>query len=518
MVDLVTSQAPHANLTEADIRGPYNELSAALSKTGDAFEATAKHLATVAGLKAVTVDPDGTPHVDKPPIPIVGDAAESFNHALKVGAMAEGAGAVRRAVLDLRQQYANDPEGFLHAYTGFRETTVQKYKDAGGPELGAAIGSAIDDTATMSYRALLNAHQRASLSGATTAIVKNADQYADDLTSLASHGVSDSPQFQSMMRDYTSLLRAGADNPLIPLDRSDADDHIDRTVARAKDAAVIGNVRRAYAEGGPGAATKFIDDTLTEPHDFGREIRPRAEAEIDNLKAADDHRELQAARAPIVAQETRYAAGVARLSAGSLDQTWLDRNAADIGPRNAERLREGLLAPGAPTSAPTVSARLIDHAIGDPATAPNHVIDALSSGLISRDDAWSTLRLASAVDNDAKSRPWANEIRKDVQARSPSALGDVNMLLNQDGMTAATAEPAAAEIVDKYLTADRKRAVATLPLPASTNVARDDIDTGQIKRSRARLLASTLEGQSSLADFAAQHRLLTQWQQAVAKV
>src|SRR6516164_8517985 len=149
-----TSRAPESHISTGDIVGPYQQLARGLDKVGEGLDKMAEPLAEQAGYKAVTRDAQGNIQVDR--MPIFGAAGNAYARAIKVAALAEGEGAAKRADIELRQQYRDDPQGYQNAATAFKDKTVQQYQAAAGPEVAQAVGQAIDNTTTYTYRGLLN--------------------------------------------------------------------------------------------------------------------------------------------------------------------------------------------------------------------------------------------------------------------------------------------------------------------------------------------------------------------------
>src|SRR6516225_6460418 len=180
---VVTSEAPRSQLSTGDIVGPYQRLSQSLDKLGDSLEDMAVPLAERAGAQAVTRDADGNIQIER--APIFGRAGDAYARAVRVAALAEGEGAAKRADIALREKYRDDPQGFQAAATAFRDATVKQYTAAAGPEVGNAVGQAIDNTTTMTFRGLLNEKERLDLMRAETCIKAGREDAANEMKQLA---------------------------------------------------------------------------------------------------------------------------------------------------------------------------------------------------------------------------------------------------------------------------------------------------------------------------------------------
>src|SRR5258707_880667 len=168
MVDLPAIQnvipilrTPEPRVSPGQIAQPYAEFAANLDKAGGTLNEAAVQMAKTAGLKAVTRDGDGNVQVDTPPL--VGDAAIAFHQAVKVAAVADGEGVLKRDDIALRQEHRDDPEGYVTAAEAYKQAKVKQYTDAAGADVGITLGRIIDGQTTLTYRGLLNEHERLTL-------------------------------------------------------------------------------------------------------------------------------------------------------------------------------------------------------------------------------------------------------------------------------------------------------------------------------------------------------------------
>src|SRR5260221_6052488 len=106
-------RAPVSLVSPGQIAQPYAEFAANLDKAGGTLNEAAVQMARTAGLKAVTRDGDGNISIDTPPL--VGDAAIAFHQAVKVAAVADGEGVLKRDDIALRQEYRDEPQGYVTA-------------------------------------------------------------------------------------------------------------------------------------------------------------------------------------------------------------------------------------------------------------------------------------------------------------------------------------------------------------------------------------------------------------------
>ena len=209
---IVTSEAPRSQISTGDIVGPYQQLARGMDKLGQGLEDVATPLAEQAGYKAVTRDAQGNIQVDR--MPIFGRAGDAYAHAVKMGALAQGEGDAKRADIALREQYRDNPQGYQQAAQAFKDKTVAQYQAAAGPEVATALGAAIDNTTTYTFRGLLNEKERLDLQRAESQMNAGVKDATDDLMALARQGANvNDPAFKTALDKYTQLLDAKASNP-----------------------------------------------------------------------------------------------------------------------------------------------------------------------------------------------------------------------------------------------------------------------------------------------------------------
>jgi GH24 family phage-related lysozyme (muramidase) len=228
MADFVTPnavpqvRAPQPVVSPGQIAQPYQELAANLDKAGEALSKdVAEPLAHQAGLRAVQTDAAGNITVDRPPV--VGDAAVAWSRAVKIGAVAEGEGEARRHDIALRQQFRDNPEGYRVAAEQFRQELIKKYTDAAGPEVGVTMGRLLDNTATQTYRGLLNEKERLDLQRADGSMKAGIASARDDLVALARRGVTSGPEWDGLVAKVTTLTNERVANPRLAYPREHAD-------------------------------------------------------------------------------------------------------------------------------------------------------------------------------------------------------------------------------------------------------------------------------------------------------
>src|SRR6516165_10418864 len=207
-----TSRAPESHISTGDIVGPYQQLARGMDRLGEGLEDMATTYAERAGAQAVTRDEQGNIHVDR--MPIFGKAGDAYARAVRVAALAEGEGAAKRQDIALREKYRDNPEGYQNAAQAYKDATVKQYTAAAGPEVGNAVGQAIENTTTFTYRGLLNEKERLDLARADSRIKAGREDAANEMMQLSRAGVpTDNAAFQAAHDKYETLSEELAGNP-----------------------------------------------------------------------------------------------------------------------------------------------------------------------------------------------------------------------------------------------------------------------------------------------------------------
>jgi soluble lytic murein transglycosylase-like protein len=210
---VATSEAPRSQISESEVAQPFAELGRAMDKTGTALEDLAVPFAEKAGAQAVTRGADGSLTVSA--APIIGPAGEAYTRAAKVSALAEADGEAKRQDIAMRQEFASDPSGYQAAANAFKQKTVQQYTAVAGPEVGEAVGRAVDSTTTFTYRALLNQQQtriRENFNKSTQAAIESKSQ---DLTDLIAGGGAGTQQARVLASEIHQLMYERVSNPIL---------------------------------------------------------------------------------------------------------------------------------------------------------------------------------------------------------------------------------------------------------------------------------------------------------------
>lgn len=261
---IVTSEAPRSNISGQEVAQPYQEMAHALDKAGDALEAVATPLAQRAGAQAVTRDANGNIQVEHNLI--FGNAGVEYKRAVQVAALAEGDGAAKRADIALRQQYRDDPEGYLVAADALNKKMTQQMTDAAGPIVGNALRSAAEQSTTQTYKGLLNEKERLDLERADGAIKAGLSSASDDAMAMARGGAAlDDPALQQAVGKYQTLLDERMTNPRMSYSPAQRDFDMAQFQSDITANRFLYHTANTYKTGGAQAAEQEATDILTSP-------------------------------------------------------------------------------------------------------------------------------------------------------------------------------------------------------------------------------------------------------------
>jgi len=262
---VVTSEAPTSHVSGAEVAQPYQMLARSLDKLGQGLEDAATPLAEQAGFKAVTRDADGNIQVER--APIFGAAGHAYAHAVKMGALAQGEGDAKRADIEMREKYRDNPEGYQNAARSFKDDTVKQYTAAAGPEVGIALGQAIDNTTTYTYRGLLNEKERLDLQRAESQINSGLTDARDDALALARQGASfdQGTPGGAAVDKYTTLLESKAANPRLAYSQEQRALDLQKFQGELGGQRHLYHIDQTYKDKGADAALEDAKDILTNP-------------------------------------------------------------------------------------------------------------------------------------------------------------------------------------------------------------------------------------------------------------
>lgn len=294
---LVLSQPPQSQVSPGQIAQPYQELARSLDDIGEAFKDASIPLAEQAGYQAVTKDADGNIQVER--APIIGAAAGAYSRAVKVGALAAGEGEARRRDVEMRQQFRDDPAGYEKAATAFKDSMIKQYTSAAGPEVGVALGRAIDGSITQTYKGLLNEKERLDLQRAVLGIDSEIEYTKNQQYALVEQGGSGTPEYRANDAKIEALYHELGANPRLAYPpekiRNELENFRSELKVKAIGHEIIDNV---YPKEGYEAAVKAADEVLKNPN-FNlsdterRTFRGRIISDL-NSRARDDFSQQKA--------------------------------------------------------------------------------------------------------------------------------------------------------------------------------------------------------------------------------
>jgi hypothetical protein len=265
-------RAPESRISPGQIAQPYQELAANLDKGAGVLNDAAVAIAKNAGLKAVTRDADGNVQVEHPPL--IGDAAIAFHQAVKVAAVADGEGDAKRRDIAMREQFRDDPDGYAKASEAYKNQIVQTYTDKAGPDVGIAMGKIVDGQSTLTYRGLLNEHEKLTLQRADASITTGIASATDDLTAMARGGVTSGPAWEAASSKVAALTQQKVNNPRLAYPPEQAAFDTEQLTSNLKAQGFLYHIDQVYKDPEQGAkgaleqAKGILTDTslkLSEP-------------------------------------------------------------------------------------------------------------------------------------------------------------------------------------------------------------------------------------------------------------
>lgn len=287
---LVTTEQPTSTLSRSDLSEPYTDLAHAMDEVSGGLNTVAKTAAKEAGLRAVARDEDGNITVQR--WPIVGDAAVEYQRAVKTAAVTDAEAVIRRDHTELRQQFRDDPAGYLQASEEYRARKVQQYS-AAGTEVGMTVGHLIDREVTANHRGLLNEKERLDMTRATRSIESEIAVTQNEMAALANGGDTSSEAFTSRAAKVRTLYGELVNNPRLAFPQQRADAELAQMDSELRARATVRTVTQVYEREGFDAAVRAADRLRT---DTGLNLTPqqrdtyysRAIGELNRLSRAQD--------------------------------------------------------------------------------------------------------------------------------------------------------------------------------------------------------------------------------------
>lgn len=261
---LATVEAPRSSVSIAQIVSPYEQLAHTEQKLSDAAETAAIPLAEQAGYQAVTRDAAGNVQVEK--APIVGPASQHYTHAVKIAALAEGEGAARRADIEMRQKFRDDPAGYLKAATAHNDELQKQYAAAAGPEVGVALRRSVELATTQTYRGLLNEKERLDLIRSVQTIDSEIETTKNQMYAMARGGVTSGHDWDMAAGKVRALYSSLGSNPRLAYPKAKIDYELAQFDSELRVQGLAHHiVDQVYQKDGPEAAAKAAESIRTDP-------------------------------------------------------------------------------------------------------------------------------------------------------------------------------------------------------------------------------------------------------------
>lgn len=261
---IVTSEAPRSNISPGEVAQPYAMLGHALDKLGEGLEEVAIPIAERAGAQAVTRDAAGDIQVEH--APIFGRAGIAYARAVKMGALAEAEGQAKQDDIALREKFRDNPEGYRVAAAALRKTWQDKMTAAAGPEVGVAVGRAVDSTTTMTFRGLLNEKERLDLARAESQLKARMDTARDNAMAMGRAGIgTDNPDMQREVGAFIQVADERMRNPRLAYSKEEHDHDINEFKSQIGGQVFIHEVEKVYKDSGIQVAEERAKDIQTNP-------------------------------------------------------------------------------------------------------------------------------------------------------------------------------------------------------------------------------------------------------------
>jgi hypothetical protein len=309
----LVSEAPHSQVTAADVAAPYRQFSEALDKVAGGLNEAAIQAAHQQALKSVTRDADGNLQVQPMPL-MFGDAAKEFQRVQGQSYVAQISPEIAKKTAEARVKYEGDPAGFDSWSQNYVRELGQGQPNA---DLRNAVVGIASRHAAETYSGLLIRQNRRDIETAKDAMSSQQETLGNELTALARDGDTDSVAFKGRLADWERIQNDRMRNPLYayPPERA-AYDHA-QFVSGLQGQALIHTVSQVYddkganSDGSPrggydnavAAAKRVLTDpglNLTAPQRDA--YYSRAVAELNN-RAREDNRVLKGVSSEISAVE-----------------------------------------------------------------------------------------------------------------------------------------------------------------------------------------------------------------------
>ena len=233
------------------------------------------------------------------------------------------------------------------------------------------------------------------------------------------------------------------------------------------------------------------------------------------------------------ATKAPVAEGFDHAANGTLTPEWLASQCDAMSAMRADAFARTLDPAVTPNPKPQVHAELLHQAVSDPEGATAEALTALGDGTLDRDAFGHVVATARQIGADEISRPWANEVRKQLgelvaarenqssgsAARQASAMPAFEAwLADNPDATRAEAEGHAAGVAAQSLVDAAKFDVTTLPLPKFASAPRSSLDLSHVGDVAGRVRDARSRGEMSDDEFIQQADLLSRWNDALQQI
>lgn len=262
------TQAPSSSVSARDVAGPANAIGSGMQALASGIEEGMAPVAREAGKEAVSRGPDGSVTVNRQ-LPIFGKLGDVFAESAKTAFDAQSDSSTQNFL----QAHANkfnipvDQGGFggdLDAWSKAGEAYVkQQASNYRGGDQTAVLqrGMLLFD---QYRRGVMSKKLETDTNNQKTAIVSRIGEVTNTITALAREGGTETPAYQSAVKDVTKLYNDLSANPMFGYPQEKVDASLHQLAGQAKGQAVVGSVERIYKTDGFDKAEQHAKSILTE--------------------------------------------------------------------------------------------------------------------------------------------------------------------------------------------------------------------------------------------------------------
>lgn len=208
------------------------------------------------------------------------DALKVSEHKAQVGYLADQDVAIQRRQIELRNEYAHDPQGFDNAWKAFSDKTQAEVQPWAVNHVRAKLGA----SGNGAYSAILNETRVQGDKNAEASWKALEDMASNDVTGHAMAGTLNSPAGQAAIEKYRGVVRTGVTSQFIVPEQ--AEQRMGTLESLATVYASRAGVKATFDADGPIGAIKQIDEIT---RDQSLKLSPEQRVTLGARLRADVH-------------------------------------------------------------------------------------------------------------------------------------------------------------------------------------------------------------------------------------